>query len=266
MDTEIIRAIILGIVQGITEFFPISSTAHLILFPWFFGWEGRVDTLSFDIALHTGTLAAIVICFFKDWIEILTKRPKLLSLLILSTIPGGLCGFFFDDLVETTLRSPLIISISLTGIGVFMFLSERHYKKRMIKSSLGAITLSDAILIGFAQAVALIPGVSRSGITISTALFRGVSRETAAKYSFLMATPIIAGATILEGISMINVGDFRGDISLFAAGIAASFLSGLGAIKFLMIFFRKYSLRVFVYYRFALAFIIIAVMLLHYYG
>lgn len=168
-----IEALILGIVQGITEFLPVSSTAHLILLPWFFKWGGDLDTLTFDVALHAGTLLALILCFWRDWIEMLTSRRRLFFLIIVASVPAGIAGVLFNDVIEKSLRSPYIISISLIVIGIVMFISEKMFKHRSIEN----LKLSDAVVIGLSQAVALVPGVSRSGITISAGLFRGLDRS-----------------------------------------------------------------------------------------
>ncbi len=247
-----LEAIILGIVQGITEFLPVSSTAHLILFPWFFGWKGDLNTLTFDVALHAGTLLALIACFWRDWIEIFLNDRKLLMLLIIATLPAGIAGVLLNDIVESTLRSPLIIVITLIIVGVVMLISERAKKGRVIKD----ITLSDALIIGIAQAIALIPGVSRSGITISAGLFRGLERDASARFSFILSTPVILGAAILEGKKLFfNSGSY--DLNLFMTGMIASAVTGFIAIKFLLYFFKKHSMNIFVYYRFMLAVIII---------
>lgn len=248
-----IEALILGIVQGITEFFPVSSTAHLILLPWFFKWGGDLDTLTFDVALHGGTLLALVLCFWRDWFEMLMHKRRLFYLIILASVPAGVAGFFLNDFVEESLRSPYIISVALVLGGIVMFLSEKIVKHR----SLEDLDLPDAVVIGISQAIALIPGVSRSGITISAGLFRGLDRSSSARFSFLLSTPIIAGATLLHAKKMMT-GPANYDPDLFLFGIAASAVTGYAAIRFLMSFFRKYSLNAFVYYRFLLAAVIIA--------
>jgi undecaprenyl-diphosphatase len=248
-----IEALILGIVQGITEFFPVSSTAHLILFPWFFKWGGDLDTLTFDVALHAGTLLSLVLCFWKDWVEMLTSKRRLFYLIIIASIPAGVAGFFFNDIIEESLRSPYIISIALIVGGFVMLLSERMFKHRSIEN----VKLPDAVLIGFSQALALIPGVSRSGITISAGLFRGLDRSSSARFSFLLSTPIIAGATLLHAKKMMT-GAEHYHLDLFMIGFAASSITGFAAIRFLMSFFKKYTLNTFVYYRFFLAAVIIS--------
>lgn len=247
-----LEAIILGIVQGLTEFFPVSSTAHLILFPWFFNWSGLVDTLTFDVALHAGTLFALILCFWKDWIDIITRKRKLLGLIILASLPAGISGVLLNDIVENSLRSPYIICISLVLIGFLMLGSEKMFKHKKIDE----INLADSLIIGISQAIALIPGVSRSGITISAGLFRGLERESSARFSFLLSTPIIAGATLLHANKIIK-GNIDYDLHIFTAGFVVSAITGFAAIKFLLNFFKKYSLNIFVYYRFVLAGVII---------
>lgn len=269
MDSETLIAIVKGVVQGITEFFPVSSTAHLILFPWFFGWQGEINSLTFDVTLHGGTLIALIIIFYKDWINIFFKNRQMLYLIIIATIPAGIAGLLLNNFIENSLRSPLVIISSLTTIGIFMLKAESYNKKSssieykdMSKSSSIQLkqhpTLQDAILIGLAQAIALIPGVSRSGITISTGLFRNLSREASTRFSFLLSTPIIALATILEGSKLAKNPESY-DIEVFAAGLISSFIAGFFAIKFLLGFLKKYPLNVFVYYRFLLAGIILII-------
>ncbi|MFZ5907762.1 MAG: undecaprenyl-diphosphate phosphatase [Nitrospirota bacterium] len=242
------EAIILGIVQGVTEFLPVSSTAHLILFPWIFGWEGSVDTLTFDIALHAGTLCALLLCFWRDWLDLFLRKQKLLGLIVLATVPGGVAGYFLNDIVEHSLRSPVLISIMLIVVGIIMLLAEKNLKKK----SMETIGFQDALLIGIAQALAIVPGVSRSGITISAGLFTGLKREEAARFSFLLSTPLIAGATLLHGKKAF-FGEVNHDIILFGAGLSASFITGYFAIKFLLGFLKRYPMNIFVYYRFVLS-------------
>lgn len=215
---EIYKAIILGIIQGLTEFFPISSTAHLILFPWFFGWEGQINTLTFDVALHGGTFFSLLICFYKDWIEIFLKKRGLLFLILIATIPAAVSGLIFNDFVENSLRNPFIIVFTLIFFGFLMLLAERYYVKMpLAKKGFSQLNLLDSIFIGIAQTFALIPGVSRSGITITAGIFRNLGRDSAAKFSFLMSTPVILGATIIEGRKII-LNSAIYDMDLFIAG------------------------------------------------
>lgn len=251
---EIGKAVILGLVQGLTEFFPVSSTAHLILFPWFFGWGGELDTLSFDVALHGGTLFALIAYFWKDWMNLLLKDRKTLALVIIGTIPAGIAGLLLQKWVEHALRSPIIIVFTLVGVGIIMLMAEK--KGAQNRATDGDVTLKDAVIIGFSQAVALIPGVSRSGITITAGLFSGLTREAATRFSFLLSTPIIAGATLLHMVKMIKHPESF-DISLVGAGFVAAAISGFFAIGFLMNYLRKHPLHNFVYYRFALAAVVL---------
>jgi len=244
------EAIVLGIVQGITEFFPVSSTAHLILVPWFFHWSGEVNTLMFDVALHAGTLAALLICFYSDWLHMLLKDRKTLAFILIATIPAGIAGVVFKHLIEDQLRSPLIIACSTVVFAVLMLVAEKYSTRDK-----GQASFKDWVLIGIAQAIALIPGVSRSGVTITAGLFRNLTRESAAKFSFLLSTPVIGGAALLEGRKLLRApGDYH--LDTFAIGFLASFVSGLFAIKFLLRYLKKHPLNIFAYYRFLLAAVI----------
>lgn len=248
-----LKAAVLGIVQGLTEFLPVSSTAHLVLLRWFTGWQNEVlGSLAFDVALHAGTLVSLFICFRKDIKEMLGKNHRLLMLILLGTIPAGIAGILLEDIVEGTLRSPVIIAVSLVLIGAVMLIAERFQKAREVKD----ITIAEALLIGMAQAVALVPGVSRSGITISAALFLGLRREASARFAFLLSMPVIGGAALLEGSRLLREPSGF-DFPLFAMGFIASLLAGVLAIRFLMSYLRRHPLNSFVYYRFGLAAVII---------
>jgi undecaprenyl-diphosphatase len=249
----IVEAIILGVIQGLTEFFPVSSTAHLIVVPWLFGWKGDVNTLTFDVALHAGTLTALLFYFWKDWLELFTRNQKFLGLIIIASIPAGAAGFFLNDIAETTLRKPFLISLMLVAVGLVMLAAERSEKSRTIEKT----NFIDSLIIGIAQAIAIIPGVSRSGITISAGLFRGLRREASARFSFLISTPIIAGATLLH-LKKFLTSQEPHDLQLFTAGFISSSITGFFAIMFLLSFLKKYPLNLFVYYRFILAVVIIA--------
>ncbi len=248
-----LEAIILGIVQGLTEFLPISSTAHLILFPWFLNWRGEINTLTFDVALHAGTLLALILFFWREWLELIFKKQRLLGLIILASIPAGVAGYLLNDIVENNLRKPLVISIMLIAVGILMLVAERTNKHKGLEKT----GLKDSLIIGIAQAIAIIPGVSRSGITISAGLFRGFEREASARFSFLLSTPLIAGATALH-LKEALISQTNHDFRLFFAGIITSFITGFIAIKFLLKFLKKNPLNLFVYYRFVLSAVIIA--------
>lgn len=255
MNIEILKAVIMGVVQGITEFFPISSTAHLILFPWFFSWSGALDTLTFDVALHSGTLVSLLACFYREWLDLLLRDRRTLLFILLATLPAGVAGVLLKDFVEHTFRNPLLIVGSLVCFGVLMLVAER--RGRRLKTEL---SFADAMVVGVAQAIALVPGVSRSGITITAGLFRNVKREAAARFSFLLSTPVIAGATLFEGRRLFSQGP-DAQLDIFAVGFAAAFVSGYFAIKFLLAFLKKHPLNAFIYYRFLLAAIIVVVWL-----
>jgi len=257
LNPELYKAAILGIMQGLTEFLPISSTAHLILFPWFFDWHGEVNTLTFDVALHGGTLLSLLICFYRDWINMFLKERKMLLFIAIATVPAGAAGLMLKGFVEHTLRSPLIIVFSLVFFGLLMLLGEWFIKKRGFHHK-ERLTLFDALFIGCAQAIALIPGVSRSGITITAGLFRNLSRHDAARFSFLLSTPVIGGAFMLEGMHIVNNPD-NFSFDMITTGFVSAAISGYFAIKFLLKFLQKYPLNLFVYYRFVLAAIILVI-------
>lgn len=246
-----LSAIVLGIVQGLTEFLPISSTAHLVVIPWLFDWGGTVNTLAFDVALHGGTLASLFICFRRDILEMAARRRGLLVLLLAATVPAAAAGVLLEDYVDGVLRSPSLIALMLAAFGLVMYYAETFQKTKALER----ISLSDALFIGIAQALAIVPGVSRSGVTISAGLMRGVKREEAARFSFLLSIPVIAGATVLEGGKLLSSpGDF--DFALVGAGFVSAMATGFLAIRFMMAFLRRHSMNAFVLYRFALAAII----------
>lgn len=256
MDS-LFQSILLGIVQGMSEFLPISSSGHLILAPWLFGFDD--PGLSFDVALHVGTLLAVVAYFWRDWLNIFRikqdmleyeDQPNLLFMLILATLPGVLAGFLLEKQAETVFRNPILVATMLFAFGVLLFLADRISTK---SRSFRAIGVIDAFVIGLSQALAIVPGVSRSGITITAALFRNIDRESAARFSFLLSTPIIFGAAVL------HVKDIFGSISnpIFIAGVAASAVSGYVAIAALLRFVSHASYRLFFWYRAVVAVVIV---------
>ncbi len=208
------------------------------------------------MALHGGTLLALLLYFWRDWFGMLTRKRRLLALVLVATVPAGLVGVSLESVVETTLRGPLVIATTLVLFGIYMLVAERFSQRR----DLSGLTLVDAILIGLSQAVAIVPGVSRSGITISTALMRGIKREDSARFSFFMSAPVIGGAFVLK-MKDILAGPTHWDLGPLTVGFLAAFFSGLFAIRFLLWFFRRFPLNVFVYYRVVLAGIIILVWL-----
>ena len=248
----IFHAIILGIVQGLTEVLPISSSAHLVFVPWFFKWD--YQGLSFDIALHVGTAFAFIIYFFKDWVNIVSSaftrdkaaKSNILWFIIIATIPGALAGLVLEKKAETIFRSPLLMAAMLALFALVLWMADHMGKK---ERSMEKLDLRTALTIGLAQAIAIIPGVSRSGITMTAGLFKGLTREAAARFSFLLATPIIIAAGVLK-LSKLCATDLDG---AFYAGVIASAVSGFIGIRFLMDFVKRSSLNIFVFYRIAIA-------------
>jgi undecaprenyl-diphosphatase len=263
------QAVFLGVLQGLGEFLPISSSGHLIAVPWLLGWPDH--SLAFDVALHLGTLVAVLYAFAGDWWRIsqstvkgaLAGNPfaepggRLLGLLALASVPGAVAGVLLDDWAETTFRSPPLVAATMAAMGAVLFLADR----RAASSSAEAfgISLRDALLIGTAQALALVPGVSRSGATISMALFLGYRREEAARFSFLLATPITFGAALMKVPHLIGGG---ADRSLVLAGMLAAAIVGFLSIRVLLYYVRTRDYSPFVYYRFAFAALIVLVLLL----
>lgn len=267
LSSPAFQALLLGILQGLTEFLPISSSAHLILLPWFFQWTNPLlDSLSFDVALHAGTLLAVLWYFWRDWLDliagffrILAKRSaqdfpeRLILFLILATIPAGIVGFLLEKAIESTFRIPALIVLPLILVSFLMIYAER---KSRLSRPLEGMTLKDAMVIGTAQAVALLPGVSRSGITITAGLLRGYRREAATRFSFLLSTPAIGGATLLQVRHLLSAGP--DDWFLIAIGFISSTVVGYLAIAFLMRYLRVHTLNLFAGYRLILAVIVIS--------
>jgi len=246
----IFQAVIFGIVQGVTEFLPVSSTAHLILLPWFFGWPD--PGLSFDVALHLGTLVALVIYFWKDWLGLLAK-PRMIAFIIAATIPGAVAGVLFESQVENALRSPKLIALMLSLMALVLVVAELKGRR---KKELDQISWRDAITVGCAQAFALVPGVSRSGSTITAGLFVGMKRETAARFSFYLSAPIIAGAVAKKMLDIFKAGIPSDQVSPFVVGIAVSGIVGYLSIAFLLGYLKTHNTFLFVYYRIALAIVV----------
>ena len=251
------QVIVLALIQGITELLPISSTAHLIVVPWIFHWED--PGLTFDVALHIGTLLAIGLYFIKDWVDILLHRHKLLGQLVLATIPAGLVGVLFEHYIETTLRSPFLIAFTAISIALVMWWADN---RPHLDRSMDQVTLADAMWIGCAQALAVIPGVSRSGITISTGLFRDMKRETAARFSFLLATPIVAGAGLKKAFELRHTGIPAEMKMPFLLGMAIAAISGYLVIAFFLRYLQTRNLKIFVYYRLAFGIIVLVLAIL----
>jgi undecaprenyl-diphosphatase len=264
----LLHVIVLAVVQGLTEFLPVSSTAHLYLTSWLLGWPA--EALDFDISLHIGTLLAILLYFLRDWLQILAQgfgvrygrdeelknNRMMLWLLAVGTIPVGVCGYVFNRQAETTWRNPYVMGVMLVAVGVLMWLAERAGRRRRDLSSL---SLPDAAAIGVAQALSIVPGTSRSGITISAGLFRDFDRPSAARFSFLLSTPAIAAAAGKALYDMHKHGGLHGILNApFIAGVAVSAIAGCAVIAWFLHYLRRSSLRPFVYYRIIFGIIVIA--------
>lgn len=257
----IFEAVILGIIQGLTEFLPVSSSGHLILAQWTTGWTGElINNLTFDVGLHVGTLVAVLWYFRRDWLRLggaavnvlrgsaPASEARLAWYIILATIPAAVIGMKYDTVVETVFRDPLLVASALTAGSGAMWLADRYSSK---EHGLGSMVLGHAFFVGVAQAVALIPGISRSGITISAGLAAGYRREDAARFSFLLSTPVIAGAAVfqLKHLALQNGTAAAG----FVLGMLSAALVGYLAIRFLIRYLERHSLNVFVWYRLVLA-------------
>ncbi len=270
---ELLQAIVLGIVQGLTEFLPVSSSGHLLLGQYFLGLNQNRFGLSFDVALHLGTLVAVVSYFWRDLLRMalaffrsfsqrdLTNDAdqRMAYLIIASTVPAALIGFLFEGFFEETVRSPLVVVFNFVLIGVLFIVGEVVGKRTRRASKLG---FGEAVGIGFAQAAALVPGVSRSGATITLGLFLGLRREEAARFSFLMSVPIIAGAGSLKLGEVILQGMDAAQVLLFVVGFATSAAVGYVTIRFLLNYLTNHSLRAFAFYRFGVAAVVAVLLLL----
>lgn len=260
MELTFFRAIILGIVQGVTELLPISSSAHLYIIPWMLNWGEIGD---FDVALHFGTLLAIVLFFYRDWKNLLkggyelykNKKPnfegRMLTFIIIATIPGGIAGYILDKYFSDILTNPEIIGIALIFMGILLYFVDKNAQNKV---KFKEMTFGQTFLIGLSQALAFIPGVSRSGITMMTARAMGVTREASARYSFLLATPIVLAATLFK------IKDFQFSFAFFA-GVLTSFITGVFVIKFLLNYLKKGSFKAFAVYRIIVGIIVLCVYL-----
>jgi undecaprenyl-diphosphatase len=278
---SLFEAVILGIVQGLTEFIPISSSAHLIIIPWLFHWDN--PGLSFDLALHLGTLIALLSFFWSDWVRLIhagitsiIERKigqdidrKMAWFLVIGTIPGAFAGLLAESKIEElfhqsgtphTMGAMIAMAIIIALLGAGLFIVERIARHLR---GFNLLTLKDATIIGFAQALAIFPGVSRSGATITAGLAVGLQRETAARFSFLLSAPIILGAglnSILDVRSEIASGTMaQSDLLAFAVGFITAAVSGYLCIKYLLRFLQRHSTDVFVYYRWLLAALVIII-------
>lgn len=260
---NILEAVILGIIQGLTEFIPVSSSGHLVVTQDLFNIDA---SLAFDVALHGGSLLALFVFFHKDIVKLgmalFVKSPetRLAWLLALATIPAILAGVLLESRAETTFRSTNLVAINLMIAGLFMFGAEwyagrRHKQITQLKNT----SMRQALAIGIAQALAIVPGVSRSGSTITMGLFAGLDRIAATRFAFLLGIPIITGA-LLKTILGDGLGELQSQPGIVFAGALAAFVSGLFAIKFLISYLSKHSLAVFAWYRIALGVLILLVL------
>lgn len=283
---RLIEAIVLGLVQGLTEFLPISSSAHLVVVPWLLGWPS--PGLAFDAALHLGTLAAVLVYFWRDLVRMAIALPsaaahplralrgprpesgevddpdaRLALLIAVGTVPGAAAGLLVEDAVErayhggggTTDAAIVAIAAALIGLGLLLLLAERL--ARHVRT-IGNLRLSDALVVGVAQAAALVPGVSRSGATITAGLFRGLRRADAARFSFLLGVPIIAAAGVNGLADSLQAGLAPGEWPIVLTGIVVSGASGFAAIWGLLRYLQRASTLVFVVYRVALGLMLLA--------
>ena len=268
---SILEAIVLGIVQGLSEFLPVSSSGHLVLTRWFLGWESQPDDVekAFDVALHFGTLVAVVLYFRHDLVRyvregvrliVRRERPvdadgKIAWLLVVATVPAALVGALFEDRIDATFGTPTIIAWSLIGFGALLWWADRRVGARQLES----LSMSDAVLIGSAQALALNPGTSRSGITMTAARQLGFDRDTAARVSFLMSLPVIAGAVVLKVGGLLVDGLPDGLLVPMIVGVTTSFVAGLAAVWGTLRLVRTRSFTPFVVYRIALGVVVLVV-------
>jgi undecaprenyl-diphosphatase len=255
---NILQAIVYGIVQGIGEFLPISSTAHLVLVPWLFGWSD--PGVAFDVALHMGTAAAVIIFFFKDWLKLIKAgftdpksiHGKLFWFVIIATIPGGIFGVFLDKYMEN-FRNPALIGILLIIMGIVLYYTDTKFAKKL---KLEDMRLKSSLIIGFSQVLAVVPGVSRSGITMSTGRFLGIDRESIAKFTFLLSTPIILGDGLYHAA---KIGSEHVDKASFITAVLTAAIVGLLSIRFLLNYLKNKGFGIFAIYRLILGAAVIAI-------
>ena len=260
----LLYAALLGVIQGLTEFLPVSSSAHLILARAFFGWDAERFGMAFDVACHVGTLIAVLVYFRTEILDMIRAIPRVGSLagprpdpaawmaflIVIGTLPAVGVGLLAGDLIEQHLRHPSVAAVTLSVVALGFFVVERFGAKRRVQSSLGIV---DAVVIGCAQAAALVPGVSRSGATITAAMGLGMRRDESARFVFLLGVPAILAAAVREGLPLLKRGLPPGEASLFVTGIATSAVVGYLAIRFFIRYVSNHSLAAFAWYRLALA-------------
>lgn len=257
----VIQAIILGIIQGLTEFLPVSSSGHLLLGHHFLGVNET--GLAFDVALHIGTFIALIIFFYKDIFQLVlgifgkSEMKRLAWLLVFATIPAVVGGFLLQDLAESSFRSPALVAINFIWVAGLMLAAEHYAKNKKKRTELNEVTAKQGMTVGFAQVLALIPGVSRSGSTITTGIFVGLDRVSATRFSFLLSIPITFGAIVKVLASHEAISQISAEKTVFLIGILSALLSGLVAIRFLLRYLSKHSLAVFAYYRIVVGVIVL---------
>lgn len=262
-----IQAIILGAIQGLTEFIPVSSSGHLIAVPYILGWDYQGK--SFDAAVHLGTLLALIIYYWRDWVSILSSfyarvakgRPydkdgdsavsgRLFVPILVACVPAAVVGLLWEDFIENVLSQWYFVAGGLVVFGLLMLVAEKMGTK---SRDVEHMTYADYLTIGCAQALALFPGVSRSGVTITAGLFRGLDRAAAARFSFLLSTPIVFGAGMMALKNMLEEGFQKSELVAFVCGFISAAVFGFIAIHFLITFLRKKPMTAFVVYRICLA-------------
>lgn len=254
-----VQSVIMGAIQGITEFLPISSSAHLIIVPWFFHiQDGNINKLTYDVVLHLGTLVAILFVYGKRFARVVVEgvidfrnghgKDSLLAKLIIATIPAGVAGFLAQHMIETYLRTPFIVAYMLAFVSILMIIAERIHVDRI------NLSYPVAIAIGIAQAVALVPGTSRSGATITMAMLLGLKRNEAVDFSFMLSIPIIFGTALYE---MRHFQYQSGGMGIYVYGALSAFVFGSLSLNFLIKYLKRHTLDIFAYYRIGLALIIL---------
>lgn len=262
---SILQAIIFGLIQGLTEFIPVSSSGHLVLAHHFFG---VTETgLSFDVALHLGTLVALLIYFHKDLLKLIKaiftkqKETRLAWLLAAATVPAIIAGLLLEGAAESAFRSPWLVAVNFIIVSLIMLGAERYYRKHVKEpTSLENVKKKQALAIGATQALAIIPGISRSGSTITIGIFTGMDRVAATRFSFLLGIPIMFGAIIKVFSEPATFAQFSNEKTVFLVGMLSAFASGLFAIRFLLRYLSKHTLDVFAYYRLAVAAIVLVLL------
>ncbi|MFN8637067.1 MAG: undecaprenyl-diphosphatase UppP [Chloroflexota bacterium] len=275
MSELLFQAIVLGVVQGLSEFLPISSSGHLVLVPWLLGWDanGLTSSLTFDLGLHLGTSAALLAYFWRDWVSLVqavirgltdakaraSHEWKLAWLIVLGCLPAGIVGVLFEDKIEANVRQPALIAALLIVFGFVLLAADRIGKR---SRGLAQVTLTDSIVIGVAQILALAPGVSRSGITMTAGLFQGLDRPAAARFSFLLSAPITIAAALYKLRVLVKQPPTAPETVAFVIGAAVAAIVGALAIGFLLRYLQRQPVDVFTWYRLAAGVFVIALVLL----